>query len=378
VILTFLWVRNACFDRANVVFHVPVVLQEILQAALWPHVGDDGNSCDGANMAISFLVTLVVLGLPFWSASLGKVTQFLVQDLLDRQLKTSLSQGHCPRGHDLIPFETDVLHYYCSVCGQEELNLLTRMWGCRLCDFDACESCRFCAEHRNVKAPVPALRCLLGRPQWQKQWATAIPPALGHATRWSLCMSFTYAVFGCCIVYMRIYGAWTSGSIFEGPRCTTRGPHGHQIWPMMVWEARLWLRFLLSALYFIVGGSFVLIPKPSYMPAALNALSFVAMALFVSWGDEWGSVWCWFASVLCILYIVEPVLFRRYRVFDEEVLESASLDSVHVQRKSFGFFLARGHFLQAMLPWDGVRPLVPQTCRARLERPMHVQMPGTA
>merc|ERR1712159_362518 len=83
----------------------------------------------------------------------------------------------------------------------------------------------------------------------------------------------------------------------------------------------LWLKLFGATAYLFIGGGFQLIPKPGYLPISLNILALFTVVLYLCLGDEWGSVWCWLASCLCVLYLFEPMLFRRFRVFDAEALE---------------------------------------------------------
>merc|ERR1711998_780472 len=102
----------------------------------------------------------------------------------------------------------------------------------------------------------------------------------------------------------------------------------------------------------VVGGSFKFMPKPSYLPWALSWLARFVAVLYIVIGDEWGSVWCWVASCLVLLCVIEPALFRRYRVFDADVLDSSA--EAEELRQTLGglFYLARIHYLPEMLPWS--------------------------
>jgi len=347
-VLLYVFARDSYFDRINVIFHVPLVVQELLQALLWPHVGSSGDACDAANRGLSLAVTAVVCGVPLYCALLAKASQSSLQKVHDTNDVRRLASGMCRKGHRLEPFETEVLHYYCSVCGKEELPLNTRLLGCRQCDFDSCEPCVEAAGKAQHNRRLPSWdQLLLGKQP--SLWAHRMPTQLRQSTRKMVFFTAWMLPLAILCMHRRIYGHWETQeeSLFAGPRCTTRGPNGHQVWPMNVWP-RWWLKVLTAAAYFILGGGFVLIPKPSYMPFALNVLAFGATALYVWAGDEWGSVWCWLASCLCVLYLVEPMLFQRFRVFDPEVLGSALSDG---RRRRAGFWAARMHFLPAMTPW---------------------------
>ena len=78
LVLVYLFWRNKLFDRENVLFHVPILLQEALQAFLWPHVektrqaalgwSDPAvHTCSRANTRLSFGIFFFVAGTaPFW------------------------------------------------------------------------------------------------------------------------------------------------------------------------------------------------------------------------------------------------------------------------------------------------------------------------
>ena len=84
-VLLFLVARNSHFDRHNAVFHIPLLMQEFVQALLWPHVDherdlakgwtDPGlHTCSESNTRYSFLVAVVVVGVPlhfFFCAAAG-------------------------------------------------------------------------------------------------------------------------------------------------------------------------------------------------------------------------------------------------------------------------------------------------------------------
>ena len=84
-VLLFLVARNSHFDRHNAVFHLPLLLQEAVQALLWPHVDhtrdlakgwhDPGlHTCSASNTRYSFLIAVVVAAVPlhcFFCAAAG-------------------------------------------------------------------------------------------------------------------------------------------------------------------------------------------------------------------------------------------------------------------------------------------------------------------
>jgi len=361
-VLLYIFARDSRFDRANSIFHVPLVLQELVQALLWPHVGESSQACDEMNRALSLLITAVVVGVPLYFVLIALASQAALQASLDAQAQERLGQGFCRKGHRMEAFETEVLHYFCSVCGTAELPLRTRLLGCRSCDFDACTGCVEAAAAAAGTKPPRWAQLLLGRQP--SLWASCMPGALRRTTKLLAFVNVWWWFLAILFMHRRIYGKQSmeeESSIFDGPRCTTRGPYGHQVWPMMVWGRRWWAKLCCALLYFTFGGGYVFIPKPSYLPIAFNALAFVAVTLYLLMGDEWGSVWCWLASCLCGLYLVEPFLFQRFRVFDPDVLQSPLADP---RRHQFGFWAARVHWLPMMLPWAAVLERVAAEARA--------------
>ena len=75
--LAYIWCRNRHFDRVNALVLLPVMLQELVQGFLWPHVtvarnlelgwDDPGlHNCSSANRIYSYLIVVVVCGIPTW------------------------------------------------------------------------------------------------------------------------------------------------------------------------------------------------------------------------------------------------------------------------------------------------------------------------
>lgn len=94
LILIFLYRRNRHFDRWNALFHLPLVLQEGLQAVLWTHVererdwakGWDDEAlhvCPKSNTVCTFLVLAVVGAVPAWFARCTQSEQVRQQSVLD-------------------------------------------------------------------------------------------------------------------------------------------------------------------------------------------------------------------------------------------------------------------------------------------------------
>jgi len=122
------------------------------------------------------------------------------------------------------------------------------------------------------------------------------------------------------------------------PRCTCAGPHSHQIWPITTIPNRL-IRAMVGIGYFLVGGGFALLPHPSLVPSAFRYINLSMPFLVCFYGSEWGSVWCWASSMLCLIYLFEPCIFRRHKVLDKDALRPTGQ---HL-RESFMFQLAHGH-----------------------------------
>jgi len=79
IICAYLWYRQRHFDRDNALLHLPLVLQEGLQALLWSHVDSARNyslgwddpslhMCSHANTRYSYLIVVIVGGVPAWFA----------------------------------------------------------------------------------------------------------------------------------------------------------------------------------------------------------------------------------------------------------------------------------------------------------------------
>ena len=73
-VCAFVWRRNQLYDRDNVFFHVPLLLQEFLQLLIWltdpdPYHGPGSEtlySCGAGNRVASWLVAVTVWALPLW------------------------------------------------------------------------------------------------------------------------------------------------------------------------------------------------------------------------------------------------------------------------------------------------------------------------
>jgi len=98
------------------------------------------------------------------------------------------------------------------------------------------------------------------------------------------------------------------------PHCTTAGPWGHQIWPFLV--VNPWpLRILLCAIHlaFYCGFITISLVEVKFESVALGgffAIYSLPPVLYLFIGNEWGSFWCFSASLICPFYLLEPTLLR--------------------------------------------------------------------
>jgi len=98
------------------------------------------------------------------------------------------------------------------------------------------------------------------------------------------------------------------------PRCTVAGPMGHQIWPFVSIKPRF-LVFLNVCVYDgLLCTSLAMTRHVTVVPAGLAAVGFLPVLLFAVMGDEWGSFWCFSASLLCVLYLIEPLILEHHFV----------------------------------------------------------------
>lgn len=312
LVLLYVCRRNAAFDRANALYHVPLFLQEALQAVLWcfvPQVASpEGVNCGVANKSLSYAVLLVVAGLPLWTT----LVVVLQRRLLAPSLATTVVGPSKPAasvkdfdGAGRLPFE-GILSRVIPVKSAE-----TNGWVPQAIPEDWAGR-----SAANVKV---ATVLVAGAAIVMASRLVGLPELLPAPTRWLL----------------------------NGPVCTARGPRGHQVWPFVVYEHWM-LKVCAGAFYAWAGDGLWLLPRPSYVPFLMSACTFSALLLFFGLGDEWGSVWCWLASCSCLLYLVEPRLLKTYRVFDAEALRP---DSGRQLRSSCGFLLAWANVHPEMWPW---------------------------
>ena len=242
VVLLYVWCRNAHHDRNNVLIILPLTLQELGQALLWPYVVADRDytlgfadpalhSCPRANKAYSYLIAAVVCGLPPW-------------------------------------FE-----------------------------FHARREFR---EHNALLESGTA-------PAWRKLVGELPTPNPEYPFQGTFCAFLQYVlilgVLGCSLVL----GTWGPAS------CTTKGPHGHQVWAMMVWPNKF-AEVAAAFVYFGTAGAFKWVPRPSlFTPLLMGPVAIWAIVAYLIMGPEAGSVWCWTASLLCAVLLVEPAVIDSAR-----------------------------------------------------------------
>merc|ERR1712194_305473 len=102
--------------------------------------------------------------------------------------------------------------------------------------------------------------------------------------------------------------------------------------------------------YVFCGGIITLLPRPAFIPQVIGTLTAAVVLASYYIGEEWGSVWCWGASCLCVVYLFEPMLFQRYRVLDPMALannETAEKVRAHSVWKS-----AWAHLEQSSMTWS--------------------------
>jgi len=273
----------------------------LLQALLWSTIGSEtrGGSCSAANRALSFAVLLVVCGLPLWFCLVSRVQRLLLFPL----------PAHYPSAPAWLGF---------------------------------------------------ARRALGLHGRWLERWPRRTVPVVHdkfagvHASWCLIFLCATAAYFA-----LRLAGIGSAGeedesllgTLLGGPVCTTRGDRGHQVWPMVVF--RHWsLRALAALSYVAVAGGFNLLPRPSLVFALFRMCGLPLVALlYLTLGDEWGSVWCWTASCTCALYLAEPGVMQRHHILQRQALRPGEAGHAARLRGGAPFLLAWGHVRTEMRPW---------------------------
>eukprot|EP00927_Polykrikos_kofoidii_P065803 TRINITY_DN6151_c0_g1_i1.p1 TRINITY_DN6151_c0_g1~~TRINITY_DN6151_c0_g1_i1.p1 ORF type:complete len:359 (-),score=27.91 TRINITY_DN6151_c0_g1_i1:901-1932(-) len=209
--LLLLLLRNDRNDRLNCFLHVPLLLQEILQLALWALLASNSGAtedhCGLLNPYLSLFEGAVVGFLPGWLALYSALTQPATEVLLRRRL---------------------------------------------------------------------------------------------HA--WALTCAVYTAFAIICVVIAQLLGAC--------PRCTIAGPWGHQIWPFLSIHPRAlsfghYVNYIMLCL-----PPLAIVGRFTIAPVWLVGLYWLPAVLHIVIGDEWGSFWCFTASLGCFLYVFEPMVLR--------------------------------------------------------------------
>lgn len=210
-------------DRRHVIGHLPIWLQEVVQAILWTQMNtkDTERRCLLSNRMLSFAITVIVHAVP---------VAFAVKAWVGMQYNPGT------------------------------LSLAGRAFRKRL--------------------KLVMRQALI--------WAIALPLITGA---------------------LMLNGVWIHV-------CTVRGPHGHQIWPLVMLpvpsgiEYAFAFRLAMWAAYFmVVSRPMYMDPAPDFAVAAFNIVGPFTVVSLVLWlGDEWGSSWCFLASLLCIFYLVSPLV----------------------------------------------------------------------
>jgi len=203
IVLAYMWLRNRGFDRANAVFLLPLLVQEVLQALLWPEVTEDRTEalgwddpalhrCTSRNSAYSYAIMIAVCGVP-----VGWTWRALAENRMHRDaLDDSRAPAWASHVGRLSAFGSRALRgvAYAQLGGLVFIGVL---------------------------------------------FATPMLVVPFSAS------SRLDDVYACCA------------------RCTTRGAHGHQVWPMAVWRSRV-TETVVAAAYAVQGGlGFKLLPRPS-------------------------------------------------------------------------------------------------------------------
>jgi len=119
------------------------------------------------------------------------------------------------------------------------------------------------------------------------------------------------------------------------PSCTTVGPHSHQIWPLLLTpdpfkryfypiRRGLWLAY-----YFHLALPVQVNPQHDLCDVLLNVVGLPTLIfLYARLGLEFGSAWCFYASLLCVSmlpapYVSRRLFFRRRQNTDDAIVVDA-------------------------------------------------------
>jgi hypothetical protein len=125
--------------------------------------------------------------------------------------------------------------------------------------------------------------------------------------------------------------------------CTLVGPHGHQVWPLIMVPAPSGLQYpfrvFMWLMYFVVVSQpLAMDPAPDLGWAAFMTIGpLTVLGLFFYLGDEWASSWCGLASVLCVFYLIAPLrCFKRCVKPADPVARAALADGRATQESGEG------------------------------------------
>ena len=119
------------------------------------------------------------------------------------------------------------------------------------------------------------------------------------------CMLF-YGIFICYYLY-GLAKEWY-------PLCTYVGPWGHQAWPLANAPHLFWRVFFVTIYLFLCGSAIIFHTSVQVegmfakMCACLVGGS-STMVLFIVLGPEFGSVWCWSASLVLFASVLDPYTY---------------------------------------------------------------------
>lgn len=302
ILLAYLFARNRCFDRLNAAYFALLPLQQLLQALLWLEIDDstNGMSCSDANRWLSLVLCLTFSGMGAWMAALCLMQQYTLFDFVE-EIKTP---GHFP-----------FFFFGARLLNRQELAVWPR------------------------KKPLPAsnFRIVVMVFQWT--------------------VAFTIVTAGITIVrhqWQTPLEPWPGDADFLtrllwGPACTTRGPAGQQVWNFVVYPH--WaLNILWGALCFNMTGTFLQVPRPSFVVEFLRQGFWLAVLLYFFLGEEW-LAWLMVIGTpsVIVLCLMEPALMRKFRVFDAECMQQGSEGESARQAAGPGF-MAAWHLTTAVNP----------------------------
>lgn len=118
---------------------------------------------------------------------------------------------------------------------------------------------------------------------------------LGIARRAARRWFWVFSVGTCCAMFFELM-----------PSCTIKGPHGHQIWPLLLIPGPL--RYVLWLLYFLhLVAPVRFNPHHDLCDLLFNFVGGpTVLILWLYLGDEFGSAWCFFASALSLGMLLAP------------------------------------------------------------------------